>query len=94
MKRNSLLRDQVQLAMVYEPSTHAQMQLFWHNHFTTELRKVKFAELMWKQHQLIHQHAGKILRITDAMVHDPAMQRYLDNLQNTKEKPNRILPVN
>ncbi len=34
-----------------------QMTLFWHNHFTSGLRKVKSPKLMYNQNRLLRQHA-------------------------------------
>ena len=34
-----------------------RMILFWHNHFTSSLKKVIWPQWMFKQHQLIRKHA-------------------------------------
>lgn len=66
-----------------------QMVLFWHGHFTSELRKVKKPTLMWKQNQTFREHAignfGDLLR---KVAFDPAMAIYLDTQRNRKGKPN------
>jgi uncharacterized protein (DUF1800 family) len=79
--------------MVYQESgLHAQMQLFWHNHFTTELRKVKLAQQVFRQHEKIHRNAvGNYGILLDDMVHDAAMNKYLDNIDNKKGQPNENL---
>lgn len=65
------------------------MTLFWHNHFTSGLRKVKAPALLWRQNLLLRRHAignfGELLR---AMARDPAMLLYLDNARSRAAAPN------
>ena len=69
-----------------------QMALLWHNHFTSSLKKVKSPQLMYRQHLKITEHAlGDFSRLLMTMVKDPAMLIYLDNVNNTKAKPNENL---
>jgi len=69
-----------------------QMGLFWHNHFTSSLRKVKASQLMYQQHLSIEKNAlGSFAKLLKAMVNDPAMLVYLDNVNNSKAKPNENL---
>ena len=69
-----------------------QMTLFWHNHFTSSVRKVKAPQLIYQQHQRIHEMAlGDFSKLLMAMVKDPAMLIYLDNVNNSKQKPNENL---
>jgi len=69
-----------------------QMTLFWHNHFTSSLRKVKAPQLIYQQHQRINEMAlGDFSKLLMAMVKDPAMLIYLDNVNNSKQKPNENL---
>jgi uncharacterized protein (DUF1800 family) len=66
-----------------------QMTLFWHNHFTSGLRKVKSPKLMYKQNLLLREHAlGNFRQLIHAVAKDPAMIIYLDNAFNQKGKPN------
>ena len=66
-----------------------QMTLFWHNHFTSGLRKVKSPKLMYRQNLLLRQHAlGNFRQLLRAVAKDPAMIIYLDNAFNQKAKPN------
>lgn len=66
-----------------------QMTLFWHNHFTSGLRKVKSPKLMYGQNQLLRKHAlGNFRQLIHAVAKDPAMLIYLDNVFNQKDKPN------
>ncbi len=69
-----------------------QMGLFWHNHFTSSLRKVKASQLMYGQHLSIEENAlGSFAKLLKAMVNDPAMLVYLDNVKNKKTRPNENL---
>ena len=66
-----------------------RMTLFWHNHFTSGLRKVKSPKLMYNQNMLLRQHAlGNFRQLIYAVAKDPAMIIYLDNASNQKGKPN------
>ncbi|MBU2964350.1 DUF1800 family protein [Amphritea sp. 2_MG-2023] len=68
------------------------MVLFWHNHFTTSLKKVKEPQLIYKQHLLIEHFAlGRFDIFLQEMLMDPAMLIYLDNTSNIKNKPNENL---
>lgn len=65
------------------------MTLFWHNHFTSSLRKVKLPEMMYHQNQLLRQQAvGNFATLLRAIYKDPAMLRYLDGEANLKSQPN------
>ncbi len=65
------------------------MTLFWHNHFTSSLQKVKSPLLLYKQNELLRQHAmGNFAVLLQAIAKDPAMLVYLDNRSNRKKKPN------
>jgi uncharacterized protein (DUF1800 family) len=65
------------------------MTLFWHNHFTSSLRKVRWPPLMYNQNQLLRQHAlGNFRDLLHAIARDPAMVIYLDNVSNRKGSPN------
>ena len=66
-----------------------QMTLFWHNHFTSSLRKVKSPKLMYGQNLLLRKYAfGNFRDLLHAITEDPAMILYLDNQSNRKGKPN------
>lgn len=69
-----------------------RMTLFWHGLFTSQASKVKDSYLLVRQSQLLHGYAlesyGDLLR---AVLHDPAMLRYLDNDSNEREHPNENL---
>ncbi len=68
------------------------MALFWHNHFTSSIKKVKAVPLIYAQHSKIQTLAvGNFAELLKAMVNDPAMLIYLDNINNSKAKPNENL---
>ena len=58
-----------------------RMTLFWHNHFTSSLRKVKIPEMMYRQNQLLRTYAlGNFADFLHAVSKDPAMLTYLDTI--------------
>jgi uncharacterized protein (DUF1800 family) len=66
-----------------------RMTLFWHNHFTSESRKVRSPQLLLRQHQLYRQHAlGNYADLLRAVATDPALLIYLDGHRNRKAHPN------
>ena len=66
-----------------------RMTLFWHNHITSSLKKVKVPNLMFHQNLLLRKHAlGNFRQLIHAAARDPAMTIYLDNVSNVKDKPN------
>lgn len=65
------------------------MTLFWHNHFTSGLKKVRSPAMMAIQNQLLREQAfGNFASLLQAISRDPAMLRYLDGAANRKDKPN------
>ena len=66
-----------------------KMTLFWHGHFATGAEKVKEAQLMFDQNQLIRAHAlGSVAELVRGISKDPAMLIYLDSAVNRKAHPN------
>ncbi|RLA76948.1 MAG: DUF1800 domain-containing protein, partial [Epsilonproteobacteria bacterium] len=66
-----------------------KMVLFWHNHFTSSLKKVPQIALMYRQNQLFRRYAlGNFAKMLHSIVEDPAMLIYLDNRANRKKRPN------
>ncbi len=66
-----------------------RMTLFWHNHFTSSLEKVKVPTLVFRQNLLLREHAlGSFKALLHAVAKDPAMVIYLDNQGNRKGNPN------
>ncbi len=65
------------------------MTLFWHNHFTSSLRKVKAPVLLYRQNVLFRKEAlGNFARLLHAVARDPAMLVYLDGARSKKDAPN------
>lgn len=65
------------------------MTLFWHNHFTSSLAKVKAPALLYRQNVLLRRHAlGNFAALLHAVARDPAMLVYLDNARSHKAAPN------
>lgn len=66
-----------------------RMTLFWHNHFTSSLNKVLWPQWMFRQHQLVRQHAlGNFAELLKGITQDPAMLAYLDGSKNIATSPN------
>ncbi len=66
-----------------------KLALFWHNHVATSNAKVRDAQQMLGQYQLMHRHAlGSFRELLVAMGTDPAMMVWLDTVQSVKGKPN------
>lgn len=65
------------------------MTLFWHNHFTSSLQKVRSPALMYRQNVLLRKHAlGNFGELLHAVSRDPAMLVYLDSATNRRGQPN------
>jgi uncharacterized protein (DUF1800 family) len=66
-----------------------RMTLFWHNHFTSSLQKVRSPALMYRQNVLLRRHAlGNFGELLHAVSRDPAMLVYLDSATNRRGQPN------
>lgn len=66
-----------------------KMVLFWHNHFVSEIDKVKLPQRMYWQNQLFRDYAfGNVKELTKKATIDPAMLIYLDGEKNRKSAPN------
>ncbi len=66
-----------------------RMVLFWHNHFTSSVQKVRFPELMLRQNLLLRRLAlGSFAEMAHQVARDPAMLLYLDGQTNVKGHPN------
>jgi uncharacterized protein (DUF1800 family) len=62
---------------------------FWHDHFATDIRKVKVPYLMYQQHLTLRQHAtGSFADLLHAIAIDPAMLVYLDGTNNAADALN------
>jgi uncharacterized protein (DUF1800 family) len=66
-----------------------RLTLMWHNHFTSDTRKVRAHELMARQNGLLRRHAlGNFGRLLHDIAEDPAMLRYLDTARSDRDEPN------
>jgi uncharacterized protein (DUF1800 family) len=66
-----------------------KMTLFWHNHFTSSVKKVKAPYLLYHQNMLLRQNAtGNFADLLHDIAKDPAMVLYLDTQTNLKKSPN------
>jgi uncharacterized protein (DUF1800 family) len=76
--------------MIDTPSpVQERMTLFWHNHFTSSLRKVRYPVLIYRQNELLRENAiGNFGVLLHTVARDPAMVLYLDNQTNLKKSPN------
>jgi uncharacterized protein (DUF1800 family) len=76
--------------MIATPTPLAeQMTLFWHSHFSSSIQKVRTTRVMAQQHLTLRTHAlGNFADFLLAIIHDPAMLRYLDAANNRKAQPN------
>ncbi len=76
--------------MLASPSPFTErMVLFWHNHFTSSMDKVRQPDILFRQNALYRTHAiGNFRTLLHAVAKDPAMVRYLDSQANKKGAPN------
>lgn len=69
-----------------------KMVLFWHNHFVATAQKVKVNYWVYQHNQLLRENAfGNFKELTKKVIHTNAMVRYLDNVDNKKDKINENL---
>ncbi len=89
-RERDLLQEWAVRQLLHAPAPlHERMVWFWHNHFTTGFRKVKFGQLMLQHDRVIRRHAlGRFFDLLKAASLSPAMLIYLDGRQNRKEHPN------
>jgi uncharacterized protein (DUF1800 family) len=66
-----------------------RMTLFWHNHFTSSLAKVRYVPALYRQNELFRREAfGNFARLLKAVARDPAMLLYLDGVRSVARQPN------
>jgi uncharacterized protein (DUF1800 family) len=66
-----------------------RMVLFWHNHFTSSVQKVKYVPALMRQNELFRREAaGNYARLLRDVARDPAMLMYLDGATSRKGQPN------
>jgi len=76
--------------MLATPSPFTErMTLFWHNHFTSSLRKTRSPVLHYRQNALLRREGlGSFATLLREVSRDPVMLDYLDNRLNRWERPN------
>ena len=66
-----------------------RLVLFWHNHFTSSMKKVKFADYLYDQNALFRAEAlGNFADLLRSVTKDPAMMAYLDTAGSKRDAPN------
>ena len=69
-----------------------KMTCFWHNHFVSTFQKVKVNYWVFQHNQILRQNAfGNFKTLTKEIIQSNAMVRYLDNVDNRKDKLNENL---
>jgi uncharacterized protein (DUF1800 family) len=66
-----------------------RMVLFWHNHFTSSLQKVRYPAALFRQNALFRREAlGNFATLLKDVARDPAMLIYLDGMRSVARQPN------
>lgn len=66
-----------------------RMVLFWHNHFTSSLQKVRFPPALFRQNALFRREGlGNFATLLKEVARDPAMLIYLDGMRSVARQPN------
>ncbi len=66
-----------------------RMTLFWHNHFTSSIQKVRYVPAMYRQNALFRREAfGNFATLLREVARDPAMLIYLDGVRSVARQPN------
>ena len=69
-----------------------KMTCFWHNHFVSTYQKVKVNHWIFEHNQILRKNAfGNFKTLTKEIVKSNSMVRYLDNVDNKKDKINENL---
>jgi uncharacterized protein (DUF1800 family) len=69
-----------------------KMTCFWHNHFVSTFQKVKVNHWIYQHNQILRENAfGNFKTLTKKIIQSNAMVRYLDNVDNRREKINENL---
>lgn len=69
-----------------------KMTCFWHNHFVSTSQKVKSTYWIYQHNMILRENAfGNFKELTKLIVKSNAMVRYLDNVDNRKDKINENL---
>jgi len=69
-----------------------KMTCFWHNHYVSTFQKVKVNYWVFQHNQILRENAfGNFKILTKKIIQSNAMVRYLDNVDNRKDKLNENL---
>ena len=69
-----------------------KMTCFWHNHFVCTFQKVKVNHWIYQHNQMLRENAfGNFKTLTKKIVQTNAMVRYLENVDNKRDKINENL---
>lgn len=69
-----------------------KMTCFWHNHYVSTFQKVKMNYGIFQHNQILRENAfGNFKTLTKKIIQSNAMVRYLDNVDNRKDKLNENL---
>ena len=69
-----------------------KMTCFWHNHYISTFQKVKVNFWVFQHNQILRENAfGNFKTLTKKIIQSNAMVRYLDNVDNRKDKLNENL---
>jgi len=69
-----------------------KMTCFWHNHYVSTFQKVKVNYWVFQHNQILRKNAfGNFKTLTKEIIQSNAMVRYLDNVDNRKDKLNENL---
>ena len=80
--------------IVSEFPLREKMTCFWHNHFVSTVQKVKVNYWIYQHNQILRENAfGNYKELTKKILKTNAMVRYLDNVDNRKDKINENLIV-
>jgi uncharacterized protein (DUF1800 family) len=82
----------LQKMKVEEFPLREKMTCFWHNHFVSTYQKVKVSHWIFQHNHLLREHAfGNFKNLTKQIIQTNAMVRYLDNVDNRRDKINENL---
>lgn len=82
----------LQKMMLEDFPLREKMTCFWHNHFVCTFQKVKVNHWIYQHNQILRENAfGNFKTLTKKIVQSNAMVRYLDNVDNRREKINENL---
>jgi len=69
-----------------------KMTCFWHNHYVSTFQKVKVNYWVFQHNKILRENAfGNFKTLTKEIIQSNAMVRYLDNVDNRKDKLNENL---